>query len=117
MAINGYFEGLSPFVDLLLEEGTEPVKVLVDTGFSEELMLQEDSIRRLGLPEIGQGFFITAGGDEVNTTVHVGSLKWFGETRKVTVLATEGKTALLGMRLLFARSLRVKASDGVLRIE
>ena len=106
MEINGYFE-----------QSPQPVKVLVDTGFSGELMLQREAIGRLGLPEIGEDFYITASGAGVDTTVRTGSLKWFGETKRVPVLATKGKTALLGMGLLFRHSLRMKPSGGVLRIE
>lgn len=114
MEIDGYFEGVDPFVDVFFEQSSQPVKVLVDTGFSGELMLQKERIDSLGLFQIA---YTTASGAEVETTIHIGSLKWFGGTKRVPVLATEGKTSLLGMALLLRHSLCMKPSDGVLRIE
>jgi len=117
MVLRGYLEGSDPFVDIRFEQSPMPVKVLVDTGFDGELMLQRVTITRLGLREVGEHVYTTASGDEVRTTIHIAWLNWFGERRRVSVLATEGRTALLGMWLLFRRSLLMKPSDGILRIE
>ncbi len=117
MEINGHFEGVDPFVDVFFGQSCQPVKVLVDTGFSGELMLQKERIDSLGLPQIGEDTYTTASGAEVETTIHIGSLKWFGGTKRVPVLATEGKTSLQGMALLFRHSLCMRPSDGILRIE
>ena len=117
MKVEGFFEGRAPFVHVYFRGSSRPVKVLVDTGFSGHLMLQRDKIDRLSLPQVGEDFYVAAGGAEVDTTVHAASLNWFGETRQVPVLATDGKAALLGMELLFDRSLRMTPSEGVLRIE
>jgi len=116
MAIKGYFEGASPFADIFLEDTSRRLTVLVDTGFWGELMLQEERITDLGLPEIGEDTYTTASGDEVGTTVHVATLRWLGETKRVSVLSTKGNTALLGMGLLFDCSLSMEPSRGVLRI-
>ncbi len=116
MELAGRFDDLDPFVDVVLEGLPGPVTVLVDTGFSGKLMLREEEIERLGLPRIGKDTFTTASGDEVKTTVHVASLSWLGETKRVPVLATKGNTALLGMGLLFDCSLVMEPSRGVLRI-
>lgn len=117
MGMRGYFEGVDPFVDIDLENSAEPTKVLVDTGFTGELILQREKINSLGLVEVGEDVYTTASGAEVKTTIHIGSLNWLGETKKVSVLATEGKTALLGMGLLFHHCLRMKPSEGILQIE
>jgi predicted aspartyl protease len=79
-------------------------------------MLQEETIADLALPEIGEDTYTTASGDEVKTTVHVASLSWLGDTRRVSVLSTKGRTGLLGMGLLFECSLAMEPSRGVLRI-
>ena len=117
MAINGHFEGVDPFVEVLFENSPEPVRVLVDTGFSAELMLQKRTISSLGLPEIGGDTYTTASGAEVETTIHVGSIRWFGKTVAVPILATEGNASLLGMGLLFRRHLYMEPSANVLLIE
>ncbi len=116
MPIDGFFCGIDPFVEIHLEPGPRPVRVLVDTGFSGHLMLENDLVAEFGLPEIGDDFYVTAPRDEVWTTVHIGSLQWFDRTIRVPVIATKGRTALLGMKLLFDRSLRMAPSEGVLRI-
>lgn len=116
MAIKGYLEGASPFADIFLEDNPRPLMVLVDTGFWGELMLQEERIADLGLAEIGEDTYTTASGDEVKTTVHIATLRWLGETKRVSVLSTKGNIALLGMGLLFDCSLAMEPSRGVLRI-
>ena len=117
MEIHGYFKGSDPFIHIYFEQSAEPVEVLLDTGFSGELMLQRERIDRLALLEIGEEIYITASGAEEKTTVHLGSLKWGGKTKMVSVLATDGETALVGMGLLFHHSLWMKPSDGILQIK
>ena len=116
MEIHGRFEGAEPFVDVVLNGATGPVKVLVDTGFTEGLMLPRKLVAELGLPKVGQGFYVTASGEEPETVVHEARLQWLGRTEEVIVLTTEGSTALLGMGLLFDCSLVMEPSRGVLRI-
>ena len=116
MEMRGYFQGLDPFVDLVMEGSPKPVKALVDTGFNADLMLPRQLVEDLALPEIGRGLYVTASGDRPETTVHEARLQWFGGTAEVLVLATEGHTALVGMGLLFDCSLVMEPSRGVLRI-
>jgi clan AA aspartic protease len=116
MEMRGYFVGLDPFVNLFIEGSPEPVKALVDTGFNADLMLPGRLIRDLDLPEVGRAFYVTASGEEPETSVHVARLKWLGGTEEVLVLATDGEGALLGMGLLFDCSLAMEPSRGVLRI-
>ena len=116
MEMHGYFQGLDPFVDLLMKGSPKPVKALVDTGFNADLMLPRQLVEDLGLPEIGRGLYVTASGDRPQTTVHEAQLQWLGGTEDVLVLATEGDTALVGMGLLFDCSLVMEPSRGVLRI-
>ena len=116
MEVRGYFRGLDPFVDLLIEGSPQPVKALVDTGFNAGLMLPKRLVEEMELPEVGRGFYVTASGDEPETTVHEARLQWLGRTEEVLVLATDGEGALLGMGLLFDCSLVMEPSRGVLRI-
>ena len=116
MEMRGYFQGLDPFVDLLIEGSPTPVKALVDTGFNAGLMLPRRLVEEMGLPEVGRGFYVTASDEEPETTVHEAQIQWLGKTEEVLALATEGDTALLGMGLLFDCSLTMEPSRGVLRI-
>ncbi len=116
MEICGYFRGLDPFVDLLIEGSPKPVKALVDTGFNASLMLPRRLVEDMGLPEVGRGSYVTASDEEPETTMHEARLQWLGRMEEVLVLATKGSTALLGMGLLFDCSLVMEPSRGVLRI-
>ncbi len=116
MEMHGYFRGLDPFVDLVIEGSPEPVKALVDTGFNADLMLPRQLVEDLDLPRIGRAFYVTASGEEPETSVHEARLKWLGRTEEILVLATDGEAALLGMGLLFECSLAMEPSRGVLRI-
>ncbi len=91
MGIHGRFEGVEPFVDIVLNGATGPVKVLVDTGFTEGLMLPRKLVAELGLPKVGQGFYVTASGDEPETVVHEVQLQWLGRTKEVIVLNNRRK--------------------------
>ncbi|MBN1901832.1 hypothetical protein JW926_10970 [Candidatus Sumerlaeota bacterium] len=100
MEVKGRFVEGKPIIDIYLEGSENPIDVLVDTGFNGELMLTEDKIKDLSLPVIGDNEYMTASGDVVPTTVYIGIIRWFGRKRKISVLATSGKTNLIGMELM-----------------
>lgn len=100
MEIKGYFNEGKPIVNIYLEGYKNPIDVIVDTGFNGELMLTEKKIKELSLSLIGDDEYMTASGEIVSTNVYMGLFHWFGRTRKVGVLATSGKSNLIGMELL-----------------
>ena len=100
MEIKGWFDEGKPKIFIYLDGSDDPINALVDTGFNGELMLTKAKIRELSLTFIGDDEYMTASGDVVPTTVHIGFIKWFGRTRKIAVLATAGKANLIGMELL-----------------
>ncbi|MFH1449207.1 MAG: hypothetical protein ABIG09_02165 [bacterium] len=66
---------------------------------------------------IGDDEYMTASGDVVPTTVHMALIKWFGRTRKIAVLATYGKSNLIGMELLHFYRLDIARSQNRLIIK
>ena len=82
MILEGRYDDLDPFVDVQFEGQSQSLKVLVDTGFTGELMLQRSVIDDLGLDLIGEDVYTTASGDEVTTTIHLGVLNWMGSRRR-----------------------------------
>lgn len=116
MEIKGYFDKGRPMIDIYLEGSQDPVGVLVDTGFNGELMIAKEKIEELSLTFIGDDEYMTASGDVVPTTVHMGFVKWFGRTRKIAVLATSGKANLIGMELLHFYRLDIARSQNRLII-
>ena len=117
MEIEGYFDEGKPMIGICLEGSEDPIDVLVDTGFNGELMLTKDKIEELSLTLIGDDEYMTASGDMVPTTVHMGFIKWFGHTRKIAVLATFGKANLIGMELLHFYRLDIARSQNLLIID
>lgn len=100
MEIKGWLDEGKPMIDICLEGTEDTIDVLVDTGFNGELMLTKEKIKELSLSFIGDDEYMTASGDVMPTTVHIGLIRWFGRTRKIAVLATSGKANLIGMELL-----------------
>ncbi len=116
MEIKGYFDEGKPIIDIYMEGSIKPVGVLVDTGFNGELMLTKEKIKKLSLTFIGDDEYMTASGAVIPTTVHMGFIKWFGSTRKIAVLATSGKSNLIGMELLHFYRLDIARSQNRLII-
>jgi clan AA aspartic protease len=116
MEITGSFDEGNPIIQIYLDVSEDPIDVLVDTGFNGELMLKKKKIEELSLPSIGDDEYMTASGDIVPTTIHIGFIKWFGRTRKIAVLATTGKAKLIGLELLHFYRLELARSQNRLVI-
>lgn len=116
MEIIGWFDDGKPIIDINPDGSEDPITALVDTGFNGELMLKKTKIKELSLTLIGDDEYMTANGDVVPTTVHIGLIKWFGRTRKIAVLATAGKANLIGMELLHFYRLELARSENRLMI-
>ena len=102
MRIKGFFKGKEPRIKISLAGlKKKQIEVLLDTGFNGDLMLPEERIKELALEKVGTDSYTTASGKNVITTAHLGFLEWFGKARRVTVLATKGNHALIGMQLLY----------------
>jgi clan AA aspartic protease len=111
MEIKGRFVEGKPMIHIYLEGSDNPIDVLVDTGFNGELMLTEEKIKDLSLSVIGDDEYMTASGDVVPTSVHIGFIRWFGKKRKIAVLSTSGKANLIGMELLHFSRLEIARSQ------
>lgn len=111
MEIKGYFDEGKPMINIYLEGSEDSIDVLVDTGFNGELMLTKEKIKQLSLVFIGDDEYMTASGDVVPTTVHMGFIKWFSRTRKIAILSTSGKSNLIGMELLHFYRLDIARSQ------
>ena len=95
-------ERLEPLVTVEISNGDgqyHPFKALLDTGFSGHLTLPPDEVERLGLERVDRISITLANGQDIWVSVHEGYVKWFEQTRRVKVLATDGQS-LLGMSLL-----------------
>ena len=82
----------------------QKIEAVIDTGFTEELMLPGDLIERLGLPRIGELPITLGDGNETDVGLYLAIVEWQDEKRIVQVLWTEGKP-LIGMSLLYGNRL------------
>ena len=107
-------ERLQPMVVVEISNGDgrfQPVEVLLDTGFSGHLTLPPQAVADLGLECVSRTPMILADGQEIQASVYGGLAKWFGEERKIYVLAMDGQP-LLGMSLLAGSKITIRAQAG-----
>ena len=95
---------LEPVVTIQIQDNQgrlQSYEVVIDTGFSGELALPYFVIDHLGLHYRGlsQEPWTTATGHRESIPEYVGTVNWYGQSRTVTVLETDGEL-LLGTSLL-----------------
>jgi len=74
--------------------------VIVDTGFTGEIMLPSGIIKRLKLSRIGKEDYLTADAHKYDADLYLGSIEWFGSPRAVIILECPANIMLFGMGLL-----------------
>jgi clan AA aspartic protease len=90
-----------------LEVTASTVNAWVDTGFTGELVLPQETIHALGLAHSGSVDAILADGTQVELRTYTCYVSWFGADRRLEVIANEGEHALLGVGMLLGLELRV----------
>ncbi len=89
----------------------------VDTGFTGELVASRDVVNRLSLP---LGPAVRAGladGSEVELDAFTCLLDWFGERKRIEVVANQGQFPLLGAGLLAGRKLEIDYRNRTVSIQ
>ena len=110
-SVNHHLEASLP-VDIIVHgDAIQTVATVVDTGFSGELVLQEDIIRRLGLNPIGRRTFELANGELFDFDTYLATISWHGDRRLARVLQSEGEQ-LVGMSLLRGSRVTIDVWDG-----
>ena len=85
----------------------EVIEVWVDTGFTGDLVFPQPTIDHLGLLHSGSVDAILADGSEVELKTYTCFINWFGEERRLEVVANDGDYPLLGVGLLIGLELRI----------
>ena len=88
-----------------------PLEAYLDTGFTGDLALPINAIRRLGLPHLGERIFTLADGRTNAMNTYYGTLIWHERPRDVVVIQTDG-APLIGMGLLWGNQIILNAVDG-----
>ena len=107
-------ERLEPTVAVEVSNGDgdrQTVEAVLDTGFSGELTLSQDLIESLGLDYASEIRMVLADGEDTTVYSYEGFVNWFGQTRSVEILASEG-VPLLGMSLLDGCKITMRVRAG-----
>ena len=96
---------------------THNIQVWIDTGFNGDLVLPQQQIDDLELPESGTVKAVLADGSEVTLQRYVCRIDWFGEQRELEVVANEGDYPLLGVGLLLGHDLHISYRSGEVTID
>lgn len=86
---------------------TAVIDVWVDTGFTGDLVLPQQRIDTLALRHSGSVDAILADGSQIELRTYTCHVSWFGEDRRLEVVANDGDFPLLGVGLLLGLELRV----------
>lgn len=82
------------------------IEAWVDTGFTGDLVLPRTTIDALALCQSGSVDPILADGSQIEVKTYTCLVNWFGEERRLEVVANEGDYPLLGVGLLLGLELR-----------
>ena len=105
---------LQPWLTVSVEyanEGLRLCDVIVDTGFTDFLVLPEDVIKELGLVSEGRRLGTLASGETHEFSYYLTRALWHGEMRWVEVIGSTDQS-LLGMELLRDSRIGVESWDG-----
>ena len=96
---------------------THEIQVWIDTGFNGDLVLPQQQINDLALPQSGTVKAILADGSVIALKRYACLIDWFGEQRDLEVVANDGEYALLGVGLLAGQDLHISYRSGNVTIE
>lgn len=96
---------------------TREIEVWIDTGFNGDLVLSQQQIDELALPQSGTVKAILADGSEIALKRYVCLIDWFGEERELEVVANAGEYPLLGVGLLAGHDLHISYRSGNVAID
>ena len=99
------------------KSSSEWLTAWIDTGFTGELVLPATRIEELSLTLTGTVSAVLADGSRTAMTTYECFVHWFGEWRRLDVVANEGATSLLGIGLLLERELRIDYRSNFVELE
>jgi clan AA aspartic protease len=120
--MNGYVDGkgralITVHVRSLIDSEEHPVEAWIDTGFNGDLVIPLQQIGDLDLEQSGSVKAVLADGSEVALQTYTCFVDWFGNSRRLEVIANDGECALLGVGLLLGRDLLISYRSGEITID
>ena len=92
-------------------------EVWVDTGFTGDLLLPETMVNQWALTPSAMVEAALADGSRSELVTFSCEVEWFGESRVIEVIASQGRIPLLGVGLLLGHRLVVDYEQLTLSIE
>lgn len=92
-------------------ETPDEITAWIDMAFNGELVVPRTMLETVGLEQSAGIRARLADGNEVTLESYSCRLDWFGETRAVEVIASDGQMPLLGIGLLLGHRLMVDYTD------
>jgi clan AA aspartic protease len=92
------------------------LEIWIDTGFTGELVLPSNHVASLGLPLGPAVKAALADGSEIQLDAYTCLIDWFGEWKRIEVVANQGRFPLLGFGLLRGRVLHIDYAANSLEI-
>lgn len=99
-----------------LRVGGLPVTALVDTGYDGFLVLPDQTIERLKLPQLYKTRYMTADGQTHEGRVHRGEIEHLGQSQSIPIDSTGGDFSLVGMKLLWPLRFLMEPSRDLLEL-
>lgn len=84
-----------------------PVEVWIDTGFTGDLVMPQTKIDGIQLQRSGSVDAILADGSQIQLATYTCYIDWFGQQRRLEVIANDGGFPLLGVGLLLDLDLHI----------
>ncbi len=96
---------------------SQEMEVWVATGFTGDLVLPETLVDQLGLLQSAMVEAALADGSLSELVTYSCEVEWFGDSRVIEVIASQGRIPLLGVGLLLGHRLVVDYEQLTLSIE
>lgn len=112
--MKGFFVFGTPALSLSVKN--KKVDVLLDTGFTGELMLPQELIDTLQLEQIGISDYLMASGEGRVTNVYRAPIDFLDKEKKVIVLSTDADFALAGMKLFHDCKIIIESSTKTVEV-
>ncbi len=109
--VTAYREAVVGFQIYDKDDGSYNIQAVVDTGFTEYLILPEVMVRLLGLNIVDTADIILGDGSLRTVYTYEAYIDWNGQKRAVFVLAT-GDQPLIGMQLMDEHTLFIDNTPG-----
>lgn len=115
MKLRGHIErGGTPC--LILRKKNRSIHATIDTGFDGELCLDAGTLKKWNFVFKGTQEVELADGSLIESKIFSGTIRWFGEIRRVLAHETASKECLLGTGLLLQVELRIKIADEIVQL-